>query len=93
MCVSMVSRVWLFATSWIVNHQAPLSREFSKQEYWNRLPFPTPGYLANLGIEPESLLLPALTGRFFITVSPGKFLRYSVFVTKGIIKSLIKKWK
>ena len=40
MCVSVVGRVWLFATPWIVNHQAPLSMEFSKQEYWNRLPFP-----------------------------------------------------
>ena len=36
----MFDRVQLFA--WAVARQAPLSREFSRQEYWNRLPFPTP---------------------------------------------------
>ena len=33
-------------------HQAPLSMEFSKQEYWSGLPFLTPGDLPNPGIEP-----------------------------------------
>ena len=33
----------LFVIPWTVAHQAPLSREFSRQEYWSRLPFPTPG--------------------------------------------------
>ena len=35
-------------------HQAPLSVEFSRQEYWNALPFPSPGDLPNPGIESES---------------------------------------
>ena len=43
--------------------------DFSRQEYWSELPFPPPGYLPYPGIEPAS---PALTGRFFTTVSPGK---------------------
>ena len=47
----------------IVAHQAPLSMEFSRQEYWSRLPFPSPGDLPNPRIEPGS---PALAGRFFI---------------------------
>ena len=47
--------------------QAPLSMEFSRQEYWSRLPFPSPGHLPDLGIEPESLVSPALEGGFFIT--------------------------
>ena len=34
--------------------------EFSRQEYWNRLPFPTPGNLPDPGIEPMSLESPAL---------------------------------
>ena len=34
--------------------QAPLSMEFSRQEYWSGLPFPPPGYLPNAGIEPRS---------------------------------------
>ena len=57
---------------WTVVHQAPLSKEFSWQEYWSRLPFPTPGDLPNPGIEPASLAAAALAGRFFTTVPPGK---------------------
>ena len=44
-----------------VAHQASLSMEFSRQEYWSGLPFPIPGNLHDPGIEPAS---PALTGRF-----------------------------
>ena len=39
-----------------VVHQAPLSMGFSRQEYWNGLPFPSPGHLPNPGIEPLSLV-------------------------------------
>ena len=45
--------------------QAPLSLGFPKKQYWNRLPFPTPGGLLNLGIEHASVVSPALAGRFF----------------------------
>ena len=41
-------------------HQVPLSTEFSRQEYWSGLPFPTPGDLPDSGIEPASLKSPAL---------------------------------
>ena len=57
-----VSHVQLFATSWTVAHQAPLSMGFPKQEYWSELPFPSPGDFADPGIEPGS---PAWAGRFF----------------------------
>ena len=40
-----------------VAHQAPLSKEFSRQEYWTGLPFPSPGGLLNPGIEPGSPVL------------------------------------
>ena len=43
---------WLFATLWTVVYQAPQSMEFSKQEYWSGLPFPSPGGLPNPEIEP-----------------------------------------
>ena len=43
-----------------------------RQEYWGGLPFPTPGDLPNPGIEPVSPGCPALAGRFFTTVPPGK---------------------
>ena len=42
MKVKSLSRVWLFATPWTVVYQAPLSMEFSRQEYWSGLPFPSP---------------------------------------------------
>ena len=60
--VCMLSSVWLFETSWIVAHQAPLTMEFSKQGYWSGLPFPPPGDLPDPGIKSIS---PALAGGFF----------------------------
>ena len=53
-------------------HQAPLSLEFSRQEYWSGLPFPSPGDLPNPGIEPESLESLALSDGFLTTVPPRK---------------------
>ena len=53
--------VQLFATPWTTAHQAPLSMGFSRQEYWSRLPFPSPEDLSNSGIEPESPVLQADT--------------------------------
>ena len=48
-----LSHVWLFATPWAVAHQAPLSMEFCRQEYWSGWLFPSPGDLPNPGIEPR----------------------------------------
>ena len=67
-----LSHVWLFATPWIVAFQAPLSMKFSRQKYWSGLPFSPPEDLPDPGIEPTSLASPALAGRFFTTVPPGK---------------------
>ena len=39
-------------TSWTLVHQAPLSMEFSRQEYWSGLPFPSPEDLPDPGIQP-----------------------------------------
>ena len=47
--------------------QAPLSMEFSKQEYLSRVPFPTPGDLPDPGIKPGALESPALAGGLFTT--------------------------
>ena len=55
------------------------SMGFSRQVYWNRLLFPTPGNLPNPGIKPTS---PALAGRLFTTVPPGK--PYSYHMTQGL---------
>ena len=48
-----------FTIPWIVAHQAPLTMEFSRQEYWSGLPFPPPGDLPNPGIKPRSPALQA----------------------------------
>ena len=53
------------ATPWTVAHQAPLSMEFSRQEYGSGLPFPSLGDLPDPGIELTSLMSPALADGFF----------------------------
>ena len=44
-------------TPWAVACQAPLSKEFSRQEYWSELSFPSPGDLPDSGMEPRSPVL------------------------------------
>ena len=56
-----LSRVQLFGTPWTVAYQAPLSMGSSRQEYWSGLPFSSPGYLPDSGIEPRSPALEADT--------------------------------
>ena len=58
----------LCETPWTAAHQGPLSTGFSREEYWNGLPFPSPGHLPNPGIEPASPVSPAWAGRFFTTL-------------------------
>ena len=70
----MLSHVPLSVTQWTVVHQAPLSMEFSRQEYWSELPFTLSGDLPDPGIKQTSLRSPALESRFFTTESPGKHL-------------------
>ena len=74
MCVhaQLLSQVRLFATQWTAALQTPLSLGFLRQEYCSGLPFPPPGDLSDVGIEPESLVLPALAEEFFTTEPPGK---------------------
>ena len=72
------SCVWLSATAWTEAHQAPLSIEFPRQEYWSGLPFPSSGDLRSPGIE---LMSPALTSRFFTTELPGKLKIRSLGLT------------
>ena len=63
MCVcEILSHVGLFVTPQTVAHQIPLSVEFSRQEYWSGLLFPSPGDLPNPGIKPTS---PALQEMLF----------------------------
>ena len=67
--VKSLSRVRLFATPWTVDYQASLSMEFSRQEYWSGLPFPSPGDLSDPGIKPRS---PAFQADALTSEPPGK---------------------
>ena len=66
------------ATPWTVDHQAPLSKGFSRQEYWRGLPFPSPGDLPDPGIKPT---FPALQVDSLLPEPPGKSPQFL-----GIIK-------
>ena len=73
-----------FATPWTVVHQGPLSMGFSRQEYWSGLLCPPPGDLSDPGIEPTSLLSPALAGRFFTTSTTWE-AQYRQYPTQTVI--------
>ena len=67
--VKLLSCARFFAIQWTAAYQAPLSMEFSRQEYWSGLPFPSPGDLPHPGIEPRS---PALQADTLTSEPPGK---------------------
>ena len=68
--------VLLFAAPPTVAHKAPPSVKFSKQAYWNGLPFPTPGDLPDPGIDTASLTSPTLVGEFFTTRATSDDSKY-----------------
>ena len=74
-----LSRVRLLATPWTVAHHTPPSMEFSRQEYWRGLPFPSPGDLPDLGIEHKS---PTLQADALPSEPPGK--------SKGVVEERFK---
>ena len=80
MCKSL-SHVRLFATPYTIAHQAPLSMEFSRQEYWSGLPFPSPGDLPGPGIKPRS---PALQADSLLSKPPRKPKIFYTVVKKNI---------
>ena len=87
----MLSHVPLFATPCSVVHQVPLSMEFSSQEYWSGLPFPSPGDLPDAGIETVSLASPVLADEFFSICASSEWDNIALlsFNIWGYISSLI----
>ena len=81
MLLSHFSPVQLFATPWTDTHQAPLSKGFSRQEFWSGLPCPPPGELPNPEVKLTSLASPALAGRFFNTNATWEKPRLDIQVT------------
>ena len=80
--MKLLSRVRLFATPWTIAHQAPRSMGFSRQEYWSGLPFPSPGDLPDLGIEPRS---PTLQADALTSGPPGKPLVWDGAIFKSSV--------
>ena len=77
-----------FVTPWIIACQAPPSMEFSRQEYWGGLLFPTPGHLPDPGIKPMS---PVLAGRFFTTATWEAPIQ--MFILTAVLFTIAKIWK
>ena len=75
--LSCFSCFLLFLTLWTVASQGPLSMGFSRQEYWSG-PFHSPGDLPYSGIEPKTLMSPALAGGFFTTSAIGEAPTFSL---------------
>ena len=88
--LSLFSHVQLFETPWTVAHQAPASMGFSTQEYWSGLPFPAPGDLPDPGIEPTSLMSPALAGRFFTTSATWEAHQGIIFLKIIILEASVR---
>ena len=70
-CACLLSCVQFFMTPWTVDRQAPLFIEFSRQEYWSWVPFPSPVDLPDPGIKPSSPAASVLAGGLFIFEPPG----------------------
>ena len=66
-----LNRVQLFVVLWTVAHQAPLSIRFSRQEYWSRLSFPSPGVFLTQGSIPRLLLC----GQILYLLSHGTVIK------------------
>ena len=84
----MLSHVQLFATLWTIACQASLSMGFSREEYWSRLPFSSPGDLYDPGIKLASPAQVSCTaGRFFTTdpeVKPFVYITYKLIIYKKL---------
>ena len=85
-------------TPWTVAYQVPLCLGFPRQEHWSfQSPFPSPEDLSDPGIQPESLVFPALAGGFFTPESPEglggtkihinrvNHLKHNESSTKGVV--------
>ena len=77
--MKLLSRVQFFVTPWTVAYHTSLSVGFSRQEYWSRLPFPSPEDLPDPGTEPTSPASPALQAYSFTTEPPGKHFLFIAF--------------
>ena len=80
-----------YVTPWTVAHQAPLSMDFSRQEYWSGLPFPSPGDLPDPGIKSKS---PSLLADSLSSDPLGKphTMKYQTIKKKKEIMPFVATW-
>ena len=89
MCAQSLSHIRLFCSPMDCSpHQAPPPMEFSREEHWSRLPFPSPGDLPDPVVELTAVVSPALAGGFFATAPPGKLIS-SIVHLHSILTSLL----
>ena len=89
--LSCFSYVQLFVTLWTIAQQDPLSKGFSRQEYWSGFPCPPPGDFPDPGIQPVSLASPALAGRFF-TISATWEAQFPLYSKEKIFLYLLSRF-
>ena len=87
--MKLLSRVQLFETPWTVAHQAPQSMEFYRQEYWSGLPFPSPGDLANPGINPG---LPHCRQMLYLLSHQGSPMEDYSAIKRNKFESVLMRW-
>ena len=87
--MTSLSRARLFTTPWTVAYKAPLSMEFSRQEYWSGLPFPSPVDLPDPGIEPS---FPTLWADALPSELPGKLLKFPTIIVLLLISPFMVGW-
>ena len=78
--LSCFNHVWLFATPWTVTLQAPVSMEFSRQEYLSWLPFLSPGDLSD---HRDGIQVSLIAGRFFTVWASGEAPTFPISISKS----------
>ena len=85
--VKSLSRVWLSATPWTAAYQAPLSMGFSRQEYWNGVPLPSPEEISSLSLSVVFLCFFALITEEGFLISPCYSLELCIQVLTSFLFS------
>ena len=89
-CVMHAQSSPTLSTPWTVATQAPLSMEFSRQEYWSGLPFLSRGESSPPWIEPASLASPARAGGFFRHLGSLHFPRKSKGANGSVVTTVVE---
>ena len=93
MCVQSIQSCPILVTSWTVAQKAHLSMGFSRQEYWNGLPYIPPGNLPNCKTEPVSACILCITSGFFCHWATWEALHhYTLFYDLCVHRTIDSHW-